>query len=215
MSTVSIYKAPRRSQSQRLAETRARILAATTVCIHDCGFHHTSLQKVARQAGVTVGAVQHHFASKAELLAAVVEDGFKSLSFNLEEAQSAGGTLEERIALFVEQSWQHCNSPAYQSNLHILLGMRNEAEANFEQWLQQSLGHLITQGFNLWRRMFHDVKLSESEHLNILLYCFSSLSGIALLSRISQMQERVDNDLLELKKLLLLRFTAYKKTMHE
>lgn len=216
MSIASIYtsgtdapKQARRSQSERLAETRARILRATTACIDEQGFHQTSLQRVARIAGVTVGAVQHHFASKSDLLAAVVEDGFRNLSFDLEQAQVEGASLPERISLFIDQSWKHCNSPQYQSNLHILLGMRKEAAESFEQWLQQSLGQLVGQGFSLWRRMFSEIKLSDAEHLNILLYCFSSLSGIALLSRISQTQERVDNDLSELKKQLLLRFTVY------
>jgi len=214
MSTASIYrtkqeipKQTRRTQSERLAETRARILAATTAYIDEQGFHQTSLQRVAKAAGVTVGAVQHHFASKADLLAAVLEQGFQSLSFDLEQAQTEGASMEERISLFVELSWKHCNSPQYQSNLHILLGMRKEAAVNFERWLKESLGHLIKQGFSLWLRMFRDVKLSEAEHINIMLYCFSSLSGTALLARISQSPERVDSDLRELKKLLLLRFS--------
>jgi len=214
MSTASIYntkpempKQARRSQSERLAETRARILAATTSYIDEYGFHQTSLQRVAKAAGVTVGAVQHHFASKADLLAAVLEQGFQSLSFDLEQAQTEGAAMEERISLFVELSWKHCNSPQYQSNLHILLGMRKEAAVNFEHWLKQALGQLVQQGFSLWLRMFSDVKLSEAEHINIMLYCFSSLSGTALLARISQSQERIDSDLRELKKLLLLRFS--------
>jgi AcrR family transcriptional regulator len=215
MSTASIYsesperpKALRRTQSERLAETRARILAATTAYIDEHGFHQTSLQRVAQAAGVTVGAVQHHFASKADLLAAVLEAGFGNLSFDLEQAQAVGTGLEERISLFVEQSWKHCNSAQYQSNLHILLGMRKEAGINFEQWLHETLGHLVKQGSSLWLRMFSDIKFNQDEHMNIMLYCFSSLSGTALLFRISQSQERVDSDLRELKKLLLLRFNA-------
>lgn len=209
MSTATLYntKQARRSQSERLAETRARILAATTLYIDEHGFHQTSLHRVARAAGVTAGAVQHHFANKAELLGAVLEQGFQSLSFDLEQAQTEGASMEERISLFVELSWKHCNSAEYQSNLHILLGMRKEATVNFEHWLREALGPLVQSGFSLWLRMFSDVKFSEAEHINIMLYCFSSLSGTALLARISQSQERIDSDLRELKKLLLLRFS--------
>jgi AcrR family transcriptional regulator len=200
--------APRRSQSERVAETRARILAATTAYIDEHGFHQTSLQRVAQAAGVTVGAVQHHFASKADLLAAVLVDGFQRLTFSLEEVEFAGAALEDRIALFIDHSWKHCNSSLYQSNLHILLGMRKEDTGNFEHWIEETLGHVVQQGFDLLQRIFSDVKLSESEYFDILVFCFSSLTGIALLSRISQMPERVDSDLNQLKKLLLLRFNA-------
>jgi len=214
MSTASIYsthqeppRPVRRTQAERLAETRARILTATTAYIDEYGFHQTSLQRVAKAAGVTVGAVQHHFASKSDLLGAVLEQGFQNLSFDLEQAQTENASMEERISLFVELSWKHCNSPQYQSNLHILLGMRKEAAEHFDHWLKEALGQLVQQGFSLWLRMFKDVILSEAEHINIMLYCFSSLSGTALLARISQSQERIDSDLRELKKLLLLRFS--------
>jgi len=202
----SIKPTARRTQAERLAETRARILTATVTYIDEHGFHQTSLQRVAKAAGVTVGAVQHHFDSKTELLAAVVEDGFQNLAFNLERVEFEGASLEDRIALFVDHSWKHCNSPQYQSNLHILLGMRNESSNNFEEWLNETLGHVVSSGFALWLRVFKDIKLSEAEHFDILLYIFSSLSGSALLSRISQVPERVESDLRQLKKLLLLRF---------
>ncbi len=39
----------------------------------------TGLADVARRAGVSKGAVQHHFASKLELLLAVVEAGWSDL----------------------------------------------------------------------------------------------------------------------------------------
>jgi AcrR family transcriptional regulator len=208
---------PRRTQSERVAETRARILAATTTYIDEHGFHQTSLQKVAQAAGVTVGAVQHHFASKSDLLAAVLEAGFENLSFDMEQALMEGAAMTERISAFVDLSWKHCNSPQFQSNLHILLCMRKEDTENFEHWINETLGHVVQKGFSLWLRMFNkvngcEVTLSEEEHFNIMLYCFSSLSGIALLSRISQAQERVDSDLGELKKLLHLRFSEKRFT---
>lgn len=205
------HGAQRRTQAERLAETRARILAATTAHIDQHGFHQTSLQRVAKAAGVTVGAVQHHFASKADLLAAVLEDGFRNLSFQLETVLLDGASLEERISAFVDHSWQHCNSPQYQSNLHILLGMRKENAEHFEHWLHETLGHVVREGFDIWLRIFRDVKLAEAEHFDILLYCFSSLSGTALLSRISQVPERVESDLRILKELLLLRFNRARK----
>jgi AcrR family transcriptional regulator len=203
---VASRAAARRTQAERLAETRARILAATTACIDEYGFHQTSLQRVAQTAGVTVGAVQHHFPSKGELLAAVLEESFQHLSFSLGTVLLENAALEERVSVFVDHCWSHCNSPPFQSNLHILLGMRKEDADNFEHWINETLGHVVQQGVDLWLRVFRDIPLAEAEHFHIMLYCFSSLSGTALLSRISQMQERVDNDLRVLKELLLLRF---------
>lgn len=202
--------AARRTQAERLAETRARIISATVAYIDDHGFHQTSLHQVARAAGVTVGAVQHHFASKHGLLTAVVEESFQQLTESLRLLAFQGLGLEQRIALFVDQCWAFCNSARYQASLQILLGIRNEeeqmAETPFEQWINQTLGHVAGEGFELWRQVFNDVAFDEAEHFDILVYIFSSLSGSALLSRISQHPARVESDLRELKKLLLLRF---------
>ena len=199
---------PRRTQAERLAETRSRIIAATVSYIDERGFHQTSLQQIAKVAGVTVGAVQHHFANKMELLTAVVEDSFGQLAESMRNVAFEGASLEERIKLFVDQCWDFCNSPRYQASLHILLGMRSDhgEPEKFESWLHATLGRVMSEGFDRWREVFGDVALDEQEQFDTLLYLFSSLSGTSLLARISQSKERVANDLRVLNELLLLKF---------
>jgi len=203
---------PKRTQAERHAETHRRILDATVTCIDQLGFHNTTIQKVAREAGVTVGAVQHHFLSKSELLAAVLEDGFENMSFELDNMDFEGKTLNERTSLFVDDCWEHYNSAAFQANLHILMGMRNESPQLLEQWMQSSLANIVVKGRELWLRVFNDVQLSDDEHFDLLLYVFSSLSGSAMLSRISRQQSRVDNDLKQLKELLVLKFQQHQRS---
>jgi AcrR family transcriptional regulator len=65
-------KPPRRSQEQRRADTRRRILDATVQCLHDYGYGGTTTVRVVERAGVTRGALAHHFASKADMVAAAV-----------------------------------------------------------------------------------------------------------------------------------------------
>lgn len=63
----------RRSHAERSAETRERVLAATLAVMGASGARGASMLGVAKAAGVTPGAVQHHFGTKAELMAQVVE----------------------------------------------------------------------------------------------------------------------------------------------
>ena len=65
-------KPPRRSQEQRRAETRRRILDATVLCLQEYGYIGTTTVRVVERAGVTRGALAHHFASKADMVAAAV-----------------------------------------------------------------------------------------------------------------------------------------------
>lgn len=55
----------RRSHAERTAETQARIVAAVVASIAERGLQRTTAAEVTRRAGVTWGAVQHHFGGKA------------------------------------------------------------------------------------------------------------------------------------------------------
>ena len=60
----------RRTNAERSAETRERILEATLACLSEKGYAATSTNDVVRQAGVSRGALNHHFSSKSDLVAA-------------------------------------------------------------------------------------------------------------------------------------------------
>jgi AcrR family transcriptional regulator len=61
----------RRTQRERSAGTTAALLDAARSLFAEEGFAGTSLETVAAEAGVTKGALYHHFSSKRELFRAV------------------------------------------------------------------------------------------------------------------------------------------------
>jgi AcrR family transcriptional regulator len=64
----------RETQAARSARTRAALLAAARVLFAEQGFAATGREEIAERAGVTRGALYHHFASKAEVFAAVIDE---------------------------------------------------------------------------------------------------------------------------------------------
>jgi len=64
---------PRRTQQQRSEATTGELLAAARSLFAADGYAATSLDAVAAAAGVTKGALYHHFAGKRELFRAVYE----------------------------------------------------------------------------------------------------------------------------------------------
>ena len=66
-------RAVRRTQEQRSAETRARLLDATIDCLVQYGYNGTTTPRVAEMAGVTRGAQVHHFGSKNDLVIAALQ----------------------------------------------------------------------------------------------------------------------------------------------
>jgi AcrR family transcriptional regulator len=60
-------------QAQKSAMTRDRILDAAISCFINLGYTNVTTAKVASTAGVSRGAMLHHFPSKTELIQAAVE----------------------------------------------------------------------------------------------------------------------------------------------
>lgn len=62
-----------RSQAERVATMRARLLDATITCLDERGYGDMSTNDVVRQARVSRGALAHHFPTKAELVLAAAQ----------------------------------------------------------------------------------------------------------------------------------------------
>jgi AcrR family transcriptional regulator len=63
----------RRTQAERSAAMRVRLLDATVECLVSYGYAGTTTPRVAQLAGVTRGAQIHHFRSKEDLVVAAIE----------------------------------------------------------------------------------------------------------------------------------------------
>jgi AcrR family transcriptional regulator len=65
---------PRRSQQERSRATRAALVATARRLFAERGYAHVPAEEVVTAAGVTRGALYHHFADKQQLFAAVLEE---------------------------------------------------------------------------------------------------------------------------------------------
>src|SRR5947208_2996268 len=81
----------RRTQAQRVAETRARLLDATVECLAEIGYARMTTGDVAERAGMSRGAQLYHFQNKAELVATAVEHLLDRLHRQFLDAVAANG----------------------------------------------------------------------------------------------------------------------------
>jgi AcrR family transcriptional regulator len=91
--------AKRRSQKDRSQSTQLEVLEATLRCISRMGYASISLSEVAKEAGVSRGAITHHYGAKLDLAAAAA-DYFFIERYNRLMALLAGNkklTLDERL----------------------------------------------------------------------------------------------------------------------
>jgi AcrR family transcriptional regulator len=169
-------KRVRRSHAERTAETRAKVISAVIDCIAESGFQGTTAQAIARRAGVTWGAVQHHFGGKDELLLAVLEDTFTRFAERLADIPVEDASLAERAALFVDRAWEHFKSRHFRSAFEILLNyLGREDHADASQWREQ----MSAAWDRVWTRIFADSRLPRRQSLMLQHYTIATLSGLA------------------------------------
>ncbi len=175
---------PRRTQNERTAETKARILAATVESIGEVGFQRTTAAEISRRAGVTWGAVQHHFGSKDGILGAILEESFDRFAEGLVEAFADLGKsapLGRRIDVFIDAAWAHFDTPHYRATFEILLedSASRNAEATSDPSDRSWQGEILKAWTRIWRQLFPDVDLGRRRSWMVQHYTISVLSGLA------------------------------------
>ncbi len=86
-------------------QTRERLLDAALDLMQTKGHGQLSVHEVARAAGMTSGAVQHHFASKAALMLEVITRVIAQLEDASDFWPPAHWPLAQRADHFVQQAW--------------------------------------------------------------------------------------------------------------
>jgi AcrR family transcriptional regulator len=176
----------RRTQAERTAETRRRILDAVVASIAEVGFQRTTATEIARRAGVTWGAVQHHFGAKGGILEAVLEDTFERFEARLGDIP-ADAPLARRVTLFVERAWEHFASPHFRSTFEILLhhGKGDGAEVP-PHWQEK----MFRDFDRVFERLFSDCGLPRRERAAVHQYAVGQLMGLAALHMLDESHSR-------------------------
>lgn len=92
--------------NKRGLETRARLLDVAIRCLADSGGEPVSANRIAKDAGVTWGTVQHQFADLDGLWVAVITE-IHSRSWSSGVEAPRHGTLRERVEGAVNSVWQY------------------------------------------------------------------------------------------------------------
>ncbi len=119
---------PRRTQAQRSAETRAALLNSTIVCLIEHGYGGVTTRLVAERAGLSQGALQGQFKTKAQLVAGAVGYLEEQLLGELAAIPRAATEAEPSIGAseFLDRLWELHRGPLFLAVLELLIAARTE-----------------------------------------------------------------------------------------
>lgn len=155
----------RRTRAE-MEETRAALLAAARRVFSEQGYAETSMDDLTAQAGLTRGALYHHFGDKKGLLAAVVEQidsemdaRLQAISDNAENAwEGFHGRCEAYLQMALEPEIQRL---VLRDARAVLGDASPEAQRHCVKSMQHLIDSLIAQGV---------VAEMDSEALALLIY---------------------------------------------
>jgi AcrR family transcriptional regulator len=175
-SDTSRHKPRRRTQEERTATTRRQLIDAAIVCLSELGYLEATVEVVASRAGVSRGAVQHHFGSRNGLLIAVVDDFGSALAASDEISPDL--TVAECVNAAIDRTWELVRSPHFIAVVQIWLATRNVPEvihvtsrkiALFEREMDRR-----------WQMLFSETKLPPANVALIRHIVLATLRGLAL-----------------------------------
>jgi TetR/AcrR family acrAB operon transcriptional repressor len=114
---------PRRTKEEA-EQTRKDLLDAALSVFSQKGFQVTRLEDIAAEAGVTRGAIYHHFGSKAGLYIALMEDVSTVLNRIIEDAMQAGSSFVDVFASVIIQTLRELQSDRRTRQVLELLYLR-------------------------------------------------------------------------------------------
>lgn len=179
----------RRSQEERRVETQRRLVDATIKLLHEKGAGLLTMEEVAREAGLTRGAIQYHFDSPKSLLIASIVEIADRLSQHVDAVELARLPLNERIDRVVEDYWRGFRGRNYTAFIEIAVRGRQDPE--FEDAISSTLAELERQRDIVWQAVFADSGRSREEIQSWRRMLLIALRGLALTNMIAGSEEKV------------------------
>jgi AcrR family transcriptional regulator len=120
----------KRTQAERSEATRTALMDAARRLFAERGYADVGTEEIVREAGVTRGALYHHFDGKRDLLRAVYEQIEGEIAQDLAERAVSGASVLETLRLGADRFLDRCLEPEVQ---RIAL-LDAPAVLGWEQW---------------------------------------------------------------------------------
>ena len=170
-------------QAQKSASTRTQIIEAAITCLVELGYGRTTTTVIAKKAGLSRGAMLHHFPSKMDIIRAAVEYLHAKRLRAFRKAMAKEPVDGDHVRLGIDGYWAHVKHPWFVAFFEIAVAARTDKELGailfpaqeaFErEWYETSLelfpewkrkGENFVLGFDLTRYLLEGMGISFLTH---------------------------------------------------
>ncbi len=126
-----------RRTKEEAAQTRQALLDAALTVFSKQGYQDTRLQDIAEAAGVTRGAIYHHFGGKNQLFITLIKEASEQIDAVIGDAIATGGSFAEVNSRVLVNSWTYLEENRRFSEVVELLNFKSGRSPELEEIIQQ------------------------------------------------------------------------------
>jgi AcrR family transcriptional regulator len=115
-------------QAAKTESRRQLILDAALDCFVTLGYARTTSDRIAQRAGVSRGAMVHHFPTKQGLIQAAIDHLCARRIESFRAAISAIGTAEDRAERGLDAYWSHLTGPLFAAFQELVVAARTDPD---------------------------------------------------------------------------------------
>lgn len=168
----------KKRQIDRSAETQQLLIEAAIEMLCEKGFAGATTSNIAARAGVTTGALHHHFSTKDDLLFGVLDCVSERIVVEFRAFGRKSGGQPIDLQILVKQLWSIYGGPQYWSIWEIIMGSREDGR--MRERLLQHRERTMEALNQCWLTMNPKLTLIDQRTARVLDLLLSSIRGLCM-----------------------------------
>lgn len=190
----------RRTQEERSADSRRRVIEAAVASLETNGYASTTTAVVALKAGISRGGLFHQYPTKVDLMIDVVEEAYREEMVAYDAWLAQVADPQERYFGLIEQMWLLLQRPKGMAVLEIMVGARSDPA------LARRLGPLQRRlDLNSQKIVAHHIRnaglRAGSDDLPMLRLAVAAVRGLVIEKMFSEHPEELHASVLRLREM--------------
>ena len=167
----------KRSQQERSVSTIARLKRATVSLIAERGYASITTNEIAQRAGVSRGALLHHYPLKIDLIVDAAEEVWREAAVQVRRLSEELCRSGSNVDAFVDRMWGHVfREEAVKMTIDLMSAA--QADAGLRARLEPHLRQLFDSYGEIADQAFTGCGMSRDERLTLVSFATCAIRGL-------------------------------------